>query len=101
MSIPLPDPMNPRDTRAAIARGELVLDRKVPLPPPEWGEFRRERMIPAIKAAIYFCNGRTLYQVRAYVKLPHYLSRQRIQQYVDKGVKFLWDRGCFRATTPT
>ena len=105
--------MTPRDLRSAIKRGEVIVtDPKLykghtPIPPPEWSESRQDRLQVAVRAAILFLQdfkwqeigkeleaAGLLEQVRT-AKGP-LVSKARIQQYCDKGLKFLDDRGCFR-----
>ena len=108
--------MTPRELRSAIKRGEVVVTNpklykgQVPDPPPEWPEGRQERLKVAVRAAVLFLQDEPwqeisntlereglMEQVRS-VKGGPLVSKARIQQYCDKGLKFLWDRRCFRET---
>ena len=96
--------LNARQLRDAIRKGGVRADQKMirrpPPPPPEWQEWRRKRMQASILAASWFLQGKDWVKIRSLLwdrRLTEssQTSRQRISQYVRRGVLFLADRGCF------
>jgi hypothetical protein len=105
--------MTPRMIRSALQRGELtavdpkLYRGKTPEPPPEWPEWRRNRLRVAIRAAVLFLQGKKAEQIieslesdgmlekqRADKRGP-VITKQRLNQYISKGMSFLVDRACF------
>ena len=105
--------MNPRNLRSAIQRGEVtavnpkLYKGRTPEPPPEWPEWRRRLLRVAIHAALFFLKGKKWQEISRDLerngvldqkrrdKSGEVVSKARVQQYVDKGVQFLIQRGCF------
>ena len=108
--------MSPRQLRSEIQRGVVtstdprLYKGKTPEPPPEWPEWRRRRLRVAVRAAVLFLNAKTWHEISRVLEKENLLgaeraskggevvSKARICQYVDRGVQFLIQRGCFRTT---
>ena len=95
--------MTPASLRKAIKEGRWTcVTRRWPEPPPEWPPNRRDRMRVAIRcAALFLVQGKVWHEVMSNVKREGLIdetgvSRARINQYVDKGMRFLLDRGVFK-----
>lgn len=86
---------SPRETRSLIQDGRLVMDRVKPAPPPEWRKYRRDRMQVAINAAWLFLKGEKLDDIIPRLQMGG-ISRARAQQYVVRGLVFLWERRALR-----
>ena len=100
--------MSPRQLRKAIIEGRWVATataKTLPGPPPEWSEWRQKRMAVAIQCArLFIFFGYTWKEIQDRVNqtngdrpgfVGENLSRQRMNQYAQKGIDFLLDRGAF------
>lgn len=104
--------MTPRALRSGIQAGEwtapdATVYRRPPDPPEEWPDWRKDRMRVATRAAVLFLGGKGWQEIGKDLEAQGLLekrrngvrgdliSRARVAQYVDKGVAFLLQRGCF------
>lgn len=93
--------ITPRKLRDGLRNGEWTsAGCRTPEPPPEWPEWRRERLRVAIRAAKLFLVHKNSYveirtKLRADRQIKAGVSRARIGQYIDNGMGFLLDRGAF------
>lgn len=97
--------MSPRDLRTAIAEGRWTAQmgpRSLPAPPPEWSDDRRKRLAVAIRCASLFLFYKADWQeIRKRVGMDDRLfpggkvTKQRVAQYITRGMNFLLSRGVF------
>jgi hypothetical protein len=92
--------MNPRTLKGLLKTGGAGANwNKIPYPPEEWGRFRRLRLEIAIQCALmYFRNDYDYAKIAAVMSRKKWqvkdkLTKQRISQYVAKGMLFLIDHG--------
>jgi hypothetical protein len=84
--------VNPRSIRFGLGGGRYGMQPgNPPDAPPEWQEWKRKRFAWSIIAAWQFMKGKEIDQVKLIVRKPE-VTRQRIAQMVNEGVKFLLDR---------
>ncbi len=98
--------ITPRALRDGLLNGTWTQSGPhLPTAPPEWGEFRRNRMHVAITAAkLFLINRQTYEEVGIMLREKKSVGAvsggkikpQRIGQYIAKGTQFFLERGAFR-----
>ena len=95
--------LTPRAVRYQIALGKMVLaNGKPPDPPEEWSKVKKRRMQRCIDAAHLFLKGQDHDEIARWQglrlrragepKKADSVTKQRITQLVERGVKFFLDR---------
>lgn len=91
--------VNPRSIRFGLTSGKYAMEPgSPPESPMEWRDWKRERFEWSIKAAHQFMRGKEIDQIKLLVNKPE-VTRQRVAQMVNEGVKFLLDRRFIYAET--
>lgn len=84
--------INPRSIRFGLASGKYAMEPgNPPGPPVEWRDWKRERFSFSISAAWHFVRGGEIERIKDRVGKPN-VSKQRIAQMVNEGLKFLLSR---------
>jgi hypothetical protein len=98
--------VSPRELRSAMKHGEwtsVMSNGNLPLPPSDWPRWKRERMSVAIR-----CGALFIFQAKKVSEITQIIggeklfdkrrpTKQRVAQYVKKGLDFMMDRGVFVA----
>ena len=92
--------MNARKLKSELQKGSWVKAYlKPPLPPEEWSAHKQERMQVAIACTImHIVGGKELDEIADHFSKKGVMgkvTKQRISQYVSRGIPFLIDRGMF------
>lgn len=93
--------MTARALKIALDNGTWVKAyMRPPLPPEEWTPYKQERLQLAIACAImHIVGGKDYSQIAEHLrnrKLAETNTKQMINQYVSKGLKFLISREMFK-----
>lgn len=84
--------INPRSIRFGLASGQYAMVAgRPPDPPVEWKTWKRDRFAVSISASWHFMRGREIDQIKGIVNKPD-VTKQRVAQMVNEGVKFLLSR---------
>jgi len=79
-----------------ILSGKVKLG-KIPPPPPEWSAYRQRRMEMAMFCALlFFKEGRSIEEIKKKAPELSEVSKQRISQYVTKGMDFFIESEVFQ-----
>jgi hypothetical protein len=92
--------MSARELRNAIKEGRYTRKyMKAPDPPEQLSAGRKHRMNVSIAAAILFISqGKTADQILVILNSKNVVgkvTKQRVSQYVNKGVEYLLDKGMY------
>jgi hypothetical protein len=93
--------VSPRELRKRLESGDLTFSGRVPAPPIEWGDVRKAQLRAATHAAFLFLIERRNWdEIRQMLQLRHGrdggMTRQRVYQYVIRGIEFMQQRGSIR-----